>query len=60
MEDRLSWKDVLDCSKKWYGVITKAEEIARKAGYNYFSFNGVVYAVITNGYYCTHIESNTL
>lgn len=44
-EVKLTWKDVFDSSKRWWGDRSKASEYAYKGGYLYFTWNGWVYKV---------------
>jgi hypothetical protein len=41
---KMSWKAVLDC-KKHFGHINKIYSLAVEAGYNYFVWNGDIWAI---------------
>jgi hypothetical protein len=47
----LTWKDVFDSSKVYWGWISWCAEVAKKAGYKYFHWNDCVYQFDDSGNY---------
>lgn len=59
-ELNITWKDVLDCSKKWYGVINNARNQAYECEYKYFNFNSIIYRVTDAGFMDTGLTIDDL
>lgn len=60
-EDKLTWKDVLDSSKRRWGDRDLFYVFVRQSGYDYFEWNGRIYkAVSVNYYYDTGLTTDDL
>lgn len=43
MTKKLTWRDVFDTNKRWYGYIGQAAEESNDIGYEYFCWNDRIY-----------------
>lgn len=44
----IKWKDVFNCQKVFPKMFHECQEIAKSVGYDYMSFNGLIYNVNSN------------
>lgn len=59
MSKKLTWRDVFDSTKSWYGYITQAALVASNVEYEYFCWNGRIYKISNPGRHYTGIFTET-
>lgn len=58
---QIKWKDVFNCDKVFPKPLFECQKIAKSVGYEYISFNGLIYSVdssIGQDYICTEKDLN--